>query len=398
MSGPGQRDRAMRICVLLHAAPGPSETFLRRHIEGLRADLVAPVVDPARLAGWTWKPPAWSLPPPNRLRRFAKRTWNRIRSRTTGVRGPRWSKAMQNLWRTYLDERKPDVVLAEFGHNGMVAMDACRKTGTPLVVHFHGFDASALFRIPAYRRRLPELFDAAHAVIVVGSPMRDTLIAAGCEPVRIHLIPCGADVRNIPRADRVGEPPCRFIAVGRFTEGKGPLLTLEAFKRCREEVGDVTLDMIGAGELLSAAQRWVQRNGLEHAVTLHGEQSSPFVYERLRRSSVFVQHSVTSGLGWIEGWGVSIAEGAAAGLPVIATRLGGIPDQVVDGQTGVLVEPGDWVAMGDAMIMLARDPNRRQRMGEAGRANIEAVGDAAKQMEKLKDVLQQAMQCREKIA
>jgi glycosyltransferase involved in cell wall biosynthesis len=75
---------------------------------------------------------------------------------------------------------------------------------------------------------------------------------------------------------------------------------------------------------------------------------------------------------------------------VIATNHGGIPDQVIDGETGFLVDEGDWEAMADRMLLLARSPMRRQTMGEAARRNIEIVGDLTVQVRKLRAVLENA--------
>jgi glycosyltransferase involved in cell wall biosynthesis len=105
---------------------------------------------------------------------------------------------------------------------------------------------------------------------------------------------------------------------------------------------------------------------------------------------VFLHPSVTTPLGQVEGWGVALAEAAASGLPVVATRSGGIPDQVVDGVTGLLVDEHDVEGLARAMEELAEDPELRQRMGVAGRANIHEVGNVQTQLAKLGDVLEQA--------
>ena len=117
-----------------------------------------------------------------------------------------------------------------------------------------------------------------------------------------------------------------------------------------------------------------------------GAQPINVVHEYLARSSVFLQHSIQTEDGWIEGWGVSIAEAAGAGIPIVATRTGGIPDHVIDGITGLLVEQKDWRGMALAMNRLARDPNLRLSMGSAGRVNIYKVGNADLQICKLFDL------------
>jgi glycosyltransferase involved in cell wall biosynthesis len=102
---------------------------------------------------------------------------------------------------------------------------------------------------------------------------------------------------------------------------------------------------------------------------------------------VFLQHSMNGSNGWVEGFGVSIAEAASSGLPVIVTECGGIPDQVVNQETGLIVPQGDVQAMSDAMLRLARDAALRSRMGRAGRQRAVACFDARRQIERLEDVL-----------
>ena len=134
----------------------------------------------------------------------------------------------------------------------------------------------------------------------------------------------------------------------------------------------------------------MNRAGMSNKVHFLSHQPIKVVQEYMSRSSAFVQHSVTTRIGHVEGWGVSIAEAASAGLPVIATNHGGIPDQVIDGETGFLVEERDWKTMADRMILLANNPELRRKMGLAGRRNIEQVGNLELQIQKLRVVLAKA--------
>jgi colanic acid/amylovoran biosynthesis glycosyltransferase len=101
----------------------------------------------------------------------------------------------------------------------------------------------------------------------------------------------------------------------------------------------------------------------------------------------YVQHSQTTANGWVEGWGVSMAEASGAGLPVIATRHGGIVDHQIDGVTGYLVEEGDWQAMARRMKELAESPKLRAELGANGRAHIHKVGNLDIQLRKLVNTL-----------
>jgi glycosyltransferase involved in cell wall biosynthesis len=130
------------------------------------------------------------------------------------------------------------------------------------------------------------------------------------------------------------------------------------------------LDIIGDGPLKHGCLSLIHERGLSGAVRLHGTQASDQVIEAMRRASVFVQHSVTTATGDTEGLPVAILEAMASGLPVVATRHGGIPEAVVEGLTGILVDENDVSGMGLAISSLLAEPARAGAMGSAGRERV----------------------------
>lgn len=370
----------------------PAQTFIERHTKGLDADLIVPYRKlPASLdsLGGSAKIYALHCEPPN-AERFIGKVARRLRETMSDMRVRPWSVEMEAFFERYVDERKPDVVLAEFAPNGLQALNACRRHRIPLVVHFHGYDASSLLRFRGYVSQLPELFDTAAAVIAVSRRMADTLVRLACPQEKLSIIPCGAPVGSMPSA-LGARGDCRFITVGRLIPVKGVLLVIRAFALCRTRTEAVRLTMIGDGPLRKRAMRLARRLGVAEKVAFLGRQPFGVVVKELRRSHVFLQHSVTTKLGHIEGWGVAAAEAQAVGLPVIGTDHGGLPDQIVDGKTGYLVPEGDWRAMADRMIELAKDGDLRERMGRAATAHIRAVGDSSKQIDKLRTLLERCV-------
>ena len=122
-------------------------------------------------------------------------------------------------------------------------------------------------------------------------------------------------------------------------------------------------------------------------VTLHGALDHAACGALMRRAAVFAQHSVTASNGDTEGFPVAIAEAMASALPVVATRHSGIPEGVVDGETGLLVAEGDVAAMGAALARLLADPGLAARMGAAGRARARATLDQETARARLRDIL-----------
>ena len=149
--------------------------------------------------------------------------------------------------------------------------------------------------------------------------------------------------------------------------------------------------MIGEGELKSECMKVACELGISDAVEFLGKRSTQYVRDAMTSASVFVQHSVTSTTGDKEGWPVAVAEAAASGLPIVATRHASLPEQVLHEESGVLVDENDWRAMAKAMIRLAEDANLRRRMGEAARNHLSSF-DVNLQIESLEKVLVQAGQ------
>jgi len=381
----------LRIAIITNSFHPGIETFIWRHIRTLRTDVVAESRNVNVLEDGDWKPYIASLYQKKSSKEsMARHMVHRLKEVCLGIPAPQWPKGMEEVWERYVRERRPDVALAEFAPNGMKAIEACQRHKIPLVVHFHGYDASSMLRIKSYSKCLPDLFKNSAAVVVVSRLMRKTLQDLGCPPSKLHVIPCGAPVTEFSVTDAVTRQPCLFLAVGRLIPMKNPIFTLRAFAQCASQYPDVTLTMIGTGKLYGKARKWIENTGLSKKVRLLGHQPIEIVRKYMAKSGVFVQHSVTTHIGHIEGCPVSIAEAASTGLPVIATNHGGIPDQVIDGATGFLVEEGDWKTMADRMVLLANNPELRMKMGLAGRRNIEQVGNFELQIRKLQSVLQKA--------
>jgi glycosyltransferase involved in cell wall biosynthesis len=270
-----------------------------------------------------------------------------------------------------LREIQASVVLAEYGPTGVHVLQACLANRIPLVVHFHGYDLSRRSVLAEHATSYPRLFREADALIAVSRPMRERLISMGAPPSKIHYNPCGVDCRVFTGADPANAPPV-LLAVGRFVEKKAPHLTIAAFAEARRSCPEASLRMIGDGPLLARCHDLVHALGLQDAVTLLGAQSPETVRGEMRRARAFVQHSIVSSCGDSEGMPVSILEAGACGLPVVATRHAGIPEAVVDGETGLLVEERDVAGMATAIRRVLGDRDLAGSLGHAARLWIAA--------------------------
>lgn len=279
-----------------------------------------------------------------------------------------------------------DLILCHFAWNG-AAVVAAIGDAVPVVCHAHGRDVTANLRWPANKQALARALPQFADVITVGSHQIEALREVWSDAAS-HLIPCGAPLERFAGAPvpRRGEAaPIIFTSVGRLSQEKGLFQTFEAFETTCAAGHDARLIYVGDGPLRGELEAKIAGSGLAEKVEMRGLQTPEQIAQVLSQSHVFLQHSLPVG-GWIEGFGVTLTEAGAAGLPLIATRSGGIPDQVFEAENGFLVEPWDVEAQARAMIRLAQDEDQRVRMGQAAR-NVAGRFDSALMAAALQQVL-----------
>ncbi len=347
---------AATVAVLAPNRNAYSETFVRAHLERLPARVECLIAN--------WFPHETADGGPLLGTGLARRLGRAALRRTLGWKQ---SEFHERAFRAFLRAHRVDVVLAEYGPTGVAVMEVCRRAGVPLVVHFHGFDAYEKATLQAEGARYPAMFASAAAVVAVSRHMERRLLELGAPRERLFYNPCGADVDAFAPG-RPDHAPALFVAVGRFVEKKAPHLTLLAFGKVARRRPDARLVMAGDGPLLDACRQLARALGIADQVEFPGALRHVEVARLLSGARAFVQHSVVAPSGDSEGTPVAVIEASASALPVIATRHSGIPDVVVDGETGLLVEEGDVAEMAERMVSLVDDPALAARLGAAGRA------------------------------
>lgn len=296
----------------------------------------------------------------------------------------RWGKSRDSYLAGLLRQNGVTALMAEYGSTAVHVMEAAQLAGCKLFVHFHGVDASSMLRDPAVVTRYQRLFALADGVIAPSAFLARNLAEIGCPDAKLHVVPCGVDVGVF----EPGTPdPNRFLSVGRFTEKKSPLSTIQAFATVLNSAPNATLEMMGDGPLLGNAEAEIERLGIAANVILHGMVTPGEVKAAMGRCGVFVQHSVTAANGDIEGLPVAILEAMAAGLPVVATRHSGIPEAVEDNVTGLLVDEFDVAGMAACMARLCADPALAKTYGTAGRARVISTFSQEKTIGQLQDIM-----------
>jgi glycosyltransferase involved in cell wall biosynthesis len=267
---------------------------------------------------------------------------------------------------------------AKAGAIGRLAALLAGDARPPIIVHtYHGhvlrgyFDP---FRTALFRKIETSLARISTALIAVSPQVRDDLVQLGVAPkekfavVRLGIglderIPAeqngGGETRRL-----LGIPPERFTVgwVGRMTGIKRTDDVLLALRKLREQGVDAVLCMVGDGPDREHVELEARRLGIVKHTLFLGYQEEVAPYFAAFDAMVLPSAN--------EGTPVTAIEALAAGRPVVATRVGGVPDVIREGVHGFLVEPGDVDALADRLATLARDRGLRERMGAAGRERV----------------------------
>lgn len=342
------------VCIVTPYLPAVSETFIRGHVDRLPARTVL-------VHGW---PPSVGDAP---VLSWPLRVGYKLRKRLSGNGG---GGDVTVAYIAAFRRFRTEAVLAEYGTTGVDVMEACRKSEIPLIVHFHGYDASVHEVLAKHADDYLKMFGQAAAIIAVSRTMERKLISLGAPSEIVHYNPCGISCQQFCGAEPQNAAPL-LLAVGRFVEKKAPQLTLRAFAQAHQASPEARLRMIGDGPLLDECRSLVKDLKIDSEVTFLGAQPHTVVQEEMRLARAFVQHSVQASNGDCEGTPVGILEACASGLPVIATRHAGIMDVVVEGRTGFLSDERDVHGMTHNMLQLIRDPELAGRMGRAARERVE---------------------------
>jgi len=256
---------------------------------------------------------------------------------------------------------RPDVVLTNGTRTVMSAGLSARLTETPFAVR-------AVAEIsPPIPLRIAQL------VICISASMAQFARKCGVPAERIQLIPNGVDtdsfcpdpqLRGKTRRELgLSEDHFVLVLVGRIAGGKGHKYAVEALSQVLGRLPNTVLLIVGEGGLEQEVQEQTASLGLESQVKMLGFRTDPRPYYAAADVALVPSH-------WNEAAGIVNIEAQAMGVPIIASRDGGLPEYIAEGETGILVPPADAESLAEAIISLSESPQRRQAMGAAGRRRV----------------------------
>jgi glycosyltransferase involved in cell wall biosynthesis len=269
---------------------------------------------------------------------------------------------------------------------GFAAGLAARLAGRPQVATVHGSDVFALRgAVARWFKRLAIGFS--RAVTVNSRATCTAVLGLAAPPDRIELIPMGASVDSRRETGVAGEsraargdlggPLLAFI--GRLVPEKGVSDLLQAVAKLARSHPDVAALVIGDGPARAALEREAQALGIAARVRFLGWLPQAEAHRYLRAAAILVAPSRPAPDGTLEGQGLALAEAMLAGVPVVATAIGGFTDAIRHGETGLLVNPGSPAEIAEAVRRLVADPPLARRLSGAARAlaEVEYTRDAS---------------------
>ncbi len=290
------------------------------------------------------------------------------------------------------------LIHAHFGPDGVYAMALAEKLKVPFLVTFHGYDITISRTAILQTGKLlyyqlifheQELKRKASAFIAVSHFIRTKLLEKGYPEEKIIQNYIGVDTVKFSPGSRATE---RYIlCVGRHTQKKGIDTLLRAFARIARKYPSVSLIQVGTGSMTAELNTLAKALGIDNRVQFLGAQPHEQVLQLMRDAEIFALPSQIAKDGSCEGLPIVINEASACGVPVVSTWHSGIPEAVLDGETGFLVPERDDAALAEKLDTLLSDRALGKQMGQRGREFVCEMFDIRKQTVKLEAIYDSLM-------
>jgi colanic acid/amylovoran biosynthesis glycosyltransferase len=280
-----------------------------------------------------------------------------------------------------------------FGHIAVHLLPLMRDWPKPTVVSFHGADVLVDLAKPRYRLATREMLAAARLVLVRSQSLARAVAALGCSAEKIRLHRTGIPLAEITFRPRTSpnDGAWKLLQAGRLIEKKGWQTSLRAFAAFQQKHPAATFVIAGEGPMQQELQTLARELGVAERVHFAGFLSQVELREEFFQSHIFLHPSELGRDGNQEGVPNAMLEAMASGLPVFATRHGGIPEAIEDGVSGVLVDERDHVALAEALLDWTGRPEALHRLAKAGANTVAANFEQNAQARVLEDLYFEAL-------
>ncbi|MGV2826784.1 glycosyltransferase [Myxosarcina sp. GI1(2024)] len=303
---------------------------------------------------------------------------------------PPWTRRemfwAHSIWKL-VEQLNYDIIHIHFGNKAgpLVRYKLPRRT----VVTWHGYDNNCL---PCVRgeNMYRELFNTSVKHTVGTVFMQQRLKALGATNEQITQVPMGIDLDRFIYKERCTLliNPLRIVSVGRLDEMKGHTFLIQAVSELLNEGANIELRIIGSGSLKDKLDMQIVKSQHSSEIRLLGAKTSIEVVSELHAAHLFCLTGIKASSGRVETQGVVFAEAQATGLPVVGTSVGGVPDSLIEGQTGLLCPPGDVSAIKRAIRFFLEYREAINEFGQRGRAFVESKFALSKMIDSFEDIYQ----------
>lgn len=284
-----------------------------------------------------------------------------------------------------LAAHQPALVHVYYGHKAVKYLDMLLKWGGPIVVSFHGVDVVKFVDQPGYVEELHRVFSHARLILARSESLLERLRALGCPEAKLRLNRTPIPLDTIEGRER--QPPAdgewRLLQACRLIQKKGLYTTLQALPAVIERFPKVRFVLCGTGPEEKRFAAKVHALGLQDHVLMPGWMSQKDLLSACHFAHIFLHPSELTASGDQEGVPNSMLEAMASGLPVVATRHGGIPEAVTHGVDGLLVAEKDAPALAEALCSLMSQPEMLARFSREAAHSVRAAFGAEAALEAL---------------
>lgn len=295
-----------------------------------------------------------------------------------------------------LKKTRASLLHSHFGNRGYFDLALKQKLKIPQVTTFYGHDVSLLPQEERWRKRLGVLFEQCNLILAEGNYMKRTLLELGCPASKVIVQHLGVNLEKIPFIPRRinDHKNIKILIAGTFREKKGITYALEAFAKLTSKYKNIEVTLVGdAGrsqreiDYKKEITTIISTQKIADKVNYLGFLPYPAFIEEAKNNHIFLSPSIHPSDGETEGGApVALIEMSAYGMPIVSTFHCDIPEVVVDGESGFLVQEKDTNGLAERLEHLINHPELWESMGKAGRKHVEKEFNIVKQAAKLESI------------
>ncbi len=294
--------------------------------------------------------------------------------------GAGWLRVAPMLAATWPLLKKSDLVLGiNVAYGGLIGWLGRKRFNVPYLTFAYAYEFLKFRHNPLAAALLRKIYARSAATVAISSYTRDRLVEFGVPAGLIRVIHPGANPAPPADPEAVKAIKHKFVldtdhvvlAVGRMVPRKNHVALVQAMRSVVDRFPDAVLIVVGQGPAMRAAVHAAWHAGVREHVIFPGRLSDEETALLYDACEVFALPTGQDARGQVEGFGLVFAEAHAHGKPVVAGRSGGVPDAVIDGETGLQVDPANAEEIANALLCIMSDPDLARRLGDNGRRKVE---------------------------